>query len=136
MTVKSQVYDHPAYLAVYPISLGQLNGAAGITTKQAAFTAQIVKSVTLASTTLGTGTDTISIVKVTGLNGTNTTTSTTNYGTSGSGAYLGNFTPALASNQVTLQQGDLWWVQKGTDATATYIAQAELLLAPLANLTV
>jgi hypothetical protein len=136
MAVKSQVYDHPAYLAVYPVGLGTITGAAGITTKQAAFTSQIVKSVTIAATVLGTGTDTINVVKVTGSNGTNTTTSTTLYGTSGSGSYFGNFTPAVASNQVTLLQGDQWWVSKGTDATATYAVTAELLSLPLANLTV
>ena len=63
MTQKSLAYDDPAYLAVLPmVLLGTGTGGAGITgasgqsNKFAAFTAMLVKSLTLSATTLGTST--------------------------------------------------------------------------------
>lgn len=141
MTVKSQVYDHPAYQAILPISGPAVTGAAALGTKFTAFTNQIIKSITAAATTLGTANDIWSIVKVTGVNGTNTTTSTQVYGTFGSAAYFANMTPAgtagtATNQQVQLQQGDTWWVQKGADTAGTYSWQVELAVLPLSNLTV
>lgn len=134
MTTKDMAYDHPAYLAVLGIPTAQMNGSAGTSTKFAAFTTMQIKSVTVAATTRGTSADVINVVKVTGSGGTNTTTTTTAYGTMGSGAYYGNYGPAPAS-QVSLVQGDTWWVQKGTDATATYGGMVEAVLSPLAQVT-
>lgn len=139
MTTKNMAYDHAAYLSVQHFGLGQINGSGGASAKHCAFTAMQVKSITVGAAlgaALGTSADVINVVKITGLNGTNTTTSTTAYGTMGSGAYFGNFTPAIASNQVTLQQGDVWWVTKGTDATATYAGGGEVVILPQANVTV
>lgn len=136
MTIKSQVYDHPAYQAIYPIPSGTLTGANGLGTKYAAFTAQTIKSITVAATTLSTSADVVSLVRITGTNGTNTTTTTTAYGTVGSAAYFANLTPLLPTSQVTLQQGDQWWIQKGTDATGTFVGMVETVIQPLANVTV
>lgn len=136
MVIKNMAYDHPAYLAVIPQSAGTLTGAAGLSTKFAAFTAMQVKSITLAALVLSTGADIVSVVKVTGVAGTNTTTTTQIYGTHGSGAYLSNLTPLLPASQLSLQQGDTWWVQKGADATTTFAATVELAVLPLANVTV
>lgn len=135
MAVKNMGYDHAAYLAVLPQQCGTLTGAAGLSTKFAAFAAQTVKSITVAALVLSTGADIVSLVKVSGTNGTNTTTTTQIYGTHGSGAYFSNLTPALAASQVTLQQGDVFWVQKGADATTTFAATVELAITPLANVT-
>ena len=136
MVAKNMAYDHPAYLAVIPQTAGTITGAAGLSTKFAAFTAMQVKSITLAALVLSTGADIVSIVKVSGTLGTNTTTTTQVYGTHGSAAYLSNLTPAAPASQMTLQQGDTWWVQKGADATSTFAATVELAITPLSNVTV
>jgi hypothetical protein len=128
-------YDHPAYTAVRGYPTGQLNGSAGVSTKYAAFTTEIIKSVTLAATTINTSADVVNVLVVRTGAGTNTTTTTTAYGTMGSAAFFGNFTPAAAS-QVTVNQGDTWWVQKGTDATGTYVGSVEVVTSPLANVTI
>lgn len=135
MATKSMSYDHPAYTAVYAVPTGQMNGASGTSTKMAAWSALTVKSVTLAATTVNTSADVVNLLVVRTGAGTNTTTSTTAYGTFGSGAFSANFTPALATNQVALNQGDTWWVQKGADATGTYVGMVELVTTPLANVT-
>lgn len=132
MAQKQQAYDHPLYLAVLPVPTGQVNGAAGTSTKFAAFLDMKIKSVILRSTTAGTSADTVSIVSVTG-----TTTTTTAYGTATTtSANLGQiFTPTLPSGQVSLGVGDLWYVQKGTDATSTYVGMVECVVNPSANPT-
>lgn len=141
MTTKNQVYDHPAYQAVLPMSGPAITGAAALGTKFTAFTNQIIKSITIAATVLSTAADIWSIVKVTGVGGTNTTTTTQVYGTHGSAAYFSNQTPAgtagtATNQQVQLQQGDTWWVQKGADTAGTYSWQVELVVLPLSNFTV
>jgi hypothetical protein len=135
MTTKNMAYDHPAYQAVLAVPSGNLVGSGGTGTKMAAFTAMQVKAVQIATTVLSTSADVISVVKVTGVGGTNTTTSTTAYGTMGSGAYIGNMTPTLPANQVSLQQGDVFYAQKGTDATGTFVGMIELAILPLSNVT-
>lgn len=134
MATKSMAYDHPAYTTVRTIGTGQLNGSGGVGTKYAAFTNEIVKSVTLGATTVNTSADGVVVIAVRNGAGTNTTTNTTTYGTMGSGAFFGNFAATVA-NQVSLNQGDVWWVQKGTDATGTYVGEVELVTGPLANVT-
>lgn len=132
MTQKQLAYDDVAYLAILPVPTGQINGSAGTSTKFAAFLDMKIKSITLRSTTLGTSADVVNIVSVSG-----TTTTTTAYGTIGSGAGgTGvNLTPSAATSQVSLSQGDLWYVQKGTDATATYVGMVEAVINPSANPT-
>ena len=132
MATKNQAYDHPAYLAGLTVPTGQVNGASGVSTKFTAFTSLTVKSVTLYPTTAGTSSDNMMIMKLSG-----TTTTTTTYGTFGSGgAVFQNLTPAVATNQVSAIQGDVLWLQKGADATGTYVGALELVVAPLANITV
>ena len=132
MAQKQQAYDHPLYLAVLPVGTGVITGAAGQSTKFAAFLDMKIKSVTLRSTTAGTSADTVNIVSVSG-----TTTTTTAYGTATTtSANLGqNFTPASPTSQVSLAQGDLWYVQKGTDATVSYVGMVECVVNPSANPT-
>lgn len=133
MAQKQQAYDHPMYLAVLPVATGQINGSAGTSTKFAAFLDMKIKSITLRATTAGTSADVVNIVSVSG-----TTTTTTAYGTIGSGAATTgvNLTPSAATSQVSLSQGDLWYVQKGTDATATFVGMVEAVVNPSANPTV
>jgi hypothetical protein len=133
MAQKQQAYDHPMYLAVLPVATGQVNGNAGTSTKFAAFLDMKIKSIALRATTAGTSADVVNIVQVSG-----TTTTTTAYGTIGSGAATSgvSLTPATAASQVSVSQGDLWYVQKGTDATATYVGMVEAVINPSANPTI
>lgn len=135
MSTKSMSYDHPCYTAVGHYPTGQLNGNAGNGTKYTAYTSLIVKSVTLAATTLNTSADVVNLIVVRTGSGTNTTTNTQAYGTMGSAAYSGNFW-VTGTSQVTINQGDTWWIQKGTDTTGTYVGDVELLVAPLSNVSV
>ena len=132
MAQKQLAYDNVTYVAVKGMPTGQMNGSAGTSTKFAAFLDMKIKAVTLRATTAGTSADVVSIVKVTG-----TTTTTTAYGTIGSGgATTGtSITPSSPASQVDLSQGDLWYVQKGTDATATYVGMVEYVINPSANPT-
>jgi len=135
MATKSQAYDHPAYETPMFYTQGQLNGASAAGTKYVSFTNQIIKAITLWATTASTTNvgDVVSLVKISG-----TTTTTTAYGTFGSGVTgVLSLTPAVATNQVTTLQGDLFYVQKGADATSTYTGGAiEVVTQPLANFTV
>lgn len=130
MATKNMGYDSPVYQAVMGLPTGQMNGASGVSTKYAAFTALTIKSVTLQATTAGTASDNVMVMKVSG-----TATTTTTYGTNGSGSTGGNFTPALAANQVSCLQNDIFFVQKGAEATGTYVGMIEYVVNPLANVT-
>lgn len=127
MTTKSMGYDHPAYQAVLPIPTGQINGNGGASGKFAAFTSMLLKSVTLKATTVGTSVDTMYLYAISG-----TTTTTNTLGTIGSG---GSFVNLPLTTPQSLIQGDHFWVQKGTDATGTYVGAIESVIAPLANVT-
>lgn len=135
MAQKSQSYDHPAYevVAGQLAATTTLTGASTAGIKYVAWTNLIIKAFTGLITTAGTSNDVVSIVKVSG-----TTTTTTAYGTTGSGGTgVVSLTPALAANQVTTLQGDMYWAQKGTDATGTYTgAMLELVVQPGAPFTI
>lgn len=139
MATKNMSYDNAAYQAVMGggKATGNMSGSGGTSTKFSAFTGMIVKSVVLAATTAGTSADGVVVIKVATSQGTNTSTSTSTYGTMGSGAFSGYFAPSGSgtNTQMVLAQGDTWWVQKGTDATGTYVGDVELVLQPLANVT-
>jgi hypothetical protein len=159
MATKNMAYDHAAYLAV--VSLPALStagtgitGSATNTQKYVAFTSMLVKSITAASTTIGTSADSVLFFRITnnGTTAVNTVTATYTYGTIlASAAYFGNATlntssavgtSAATSNTLTvgaspaLLQGDQWYVQKGTDATCTNVYSVELAILPLANVSV
>lgn len=160
MATKSMSYDHPAYLAVLQqpalsVAGTGITGSATNTQKYGAFTALLVKSVTSFATVLSTSADNALLFRITN-NGTNavntvTCTYTLNTGVLGSAAYFGNATLNTASAVGTsaattqtltiggspvLQQGDQWYVQKGTDATTTVGYMVELAILPLANVSV
>lgn len=126
MTTKSQAYDHPAYQVPVVYSGSSTAGANGVTTKFAAFTAQKIKSVTLGINVASTSaTQPVMYVK----SGTSTTTSTLSAITSAAVDVKNN---AL---DVTLAQGDQFWVAHGTDATVVVAAAVESYVIPGANLT-
>ena len=131
MATMNMAYDHPAYLARHTLSGGQVNGAAGVSTKFCAWTNLLIKSATFRPTTAGTSADVVNLVNISG-----TTTTTTALGTIGSGATAFSNLPVPAANQIQLQ-GDIFYFQKGTDATGTYAGVTlEALVQPLANVTV
>lgn len=129
MSMKSMSYDHPAYTSVREqgFSIATGSGTASVP-KFAAFTAKYLKSVTLKPTTASTSNDVASLIQISG-----TTTTTTAITTFGSG--VATFTNvSLAS--VSVAQGDTYYVVKGTDATAVYVGEFEVVTQPLASVTV
>ena len=155
MTTKSMGYDHPAYLARSSfIPAAQVAGASKAFDKFVAFTQMQVLSIgvtcavagtstytawngTATVTTTGTG-DTLTAFKLSG-----TTTST--YGPYANDAAVGAFRriqisqtgvgSATADGGVALAQGDLFWVARGTDATAVQLPVIEYGIAALANVS-
>jgi hypothetical protein len=134
---KSMSYDHPAYtsVATKPIAIAAGSGAAS--SKFVAFAAKLVKSVTLKPTTAGTSGDIQSLIQISG-----TTTTTVALGTIGSGVTTATqYQPTAAQNQAgtpylaSLNQGDTYYVVKGTDATMVLAGELEEVILPGANVT-
>ena len=159
MATKSMGYDHAAYLAVMQqpalsVAGTGITGSATNTQKYVAFTSMLIKSITALATVLSTSADTALLFRITnnGTNAINTVTATYTMGTAlASAAYFGNATlvsstavstSAATSNTLVigsspaLIQGDTWYVQKGTDATATVVYAVEQAILPLANVSV
>ena len=159
MATKSMGYDHAAYLAVLQqpalsVAGTGITGNGTNTQKYVAFTSMLIKSITALSTVLGTSADTCLLFRITnnGTTAVSTVTATYTFGTVlASAAYYGNAvlntasavsTSAATSNTLTigaspaLLQGDTWYVQKGTDATATVVYAVEQAILPLANVSV
>lgn len=128
MATHNMRYDHPAYTAVLPVSLGQNTaGASAVTNGRfVAFTSTLVKSITVQVVTTGTSTTHIqrSLV-VRGGTSTDTAVLTT----------LGSSGFANVTTTLTLTQGDSLGVLTGSDATEIVAAGAELLIVPGANVT-
>lgn len=160
MATKSMSYDHAAYLAVLnrpalSIAGTGITGSATNTQKYSAFTSLLLKSITTFATVLSTSVDTpLLFLRVTnnGTTAVNTVTCTYTMATPlGSAAYFANSvlntasavsTSAATTNLLTiggspaLLQGDLWFIQKGTDATTTVGYEVEYAVLPLANVSV
>lgn len=131
MATMSMGYDNPAYIARHSLPAASMTGSGGFGTKFCAWTNMLAKSVAFRPTVAGTSNDVVSLLNVSG-----TTTTTTALGTIGSGVTAFQYLPVPGTAQLQLQ-GDLFWVQKGTDATSTYVgANLEMLVQPLANVTV
>ena len=161
MATKSMGYDHAAYLAVMrqPVTATAGTGITGSATnsmKYTAFTNLLVKSITTAlfagsATSIDTP---LLLLRVTnnGTTAVNTVTATYTFSTPlGSAAYFANSVlntaSAVGTSAATTQtltiggspliaQGDLWFIQKGTDATDTVVYDAELAILPLSNVSV
>lgn len=155
MTTKSMMYDHPAYLARFQHQpSAQVAGASKTFDKFAAFTAMTVFSIGATTVTAGTstytawnGTATVTTTgtgdTLTGFRVSGTTTST--YGPYALDAAAGSFrriqiyqtgvAAATADGGVALAQGDIFYVQRGTDATAVQIPCIEISLQPNASIS-
>jgi hypothetical protein len=132
VTTKSMGYDNPTYVAVGEDQGGAIAAGSGTSqaTKFVAFTNLILKSAVARIGVAGTSNDVMSLVQISG-----TTTTTTALGTTGSAAvgFVYNTVPSTAGNML---QGDEYYIQKGTDATLTYVAvSVERTVQPLANVT-
>lgn len=129
MATKSMAYDHPAYTGVaskdFAIAAG--SGSASVP-KFVAFTAKLIKSVTLKPTTAGTSNDIASLIQISG-----TTTTTTALATIGSG--VTTFTQVALASNTALAQGDTYYIVKGTDATLALAGELEEVVSPGANVT-
>lgn len=126
MTTKSLAYDHPAYLVPVVYSAGITAGANGVTEKFSAFTAQKIKSVTVVPNTVGTSaTQPLLYTK----SGTTTATATL--------SAIGSASIAVKNNalDITLAQGDQFWVAHGTDATQATSVAIETYVVAGGNLT-
>lgn len=155
MTQKSMAYDHPAYIAR---DVGQFDaqvaGASKSYAKFLAFTAMAVFSIATNTVTAGTSTYTgwngTATVTATGTGDTITAfkqsgTTTTTYGPYVNDAAVGGFRryqisqSGIGSNTadggITLAQGDLFWVARGTDATAVVVPCFEFGITPGANIS-
>lgn len=138
MSSKSMAYDHPAYQAVTTKPLAIAAGSGAASEKFVAFTAKLIKSVTLKPTTAGTSNDVQSLIQISG-----TTTTTTALSTIGSAATASVQTqPSAALNQAgtpylgnPLAAGDTYYVVKGTDGTLVLAGELEEVLLPGANVT-
>lgn len=131
MATKNMAYDHPAYTAVLPVSLG-LNAAGAnaiLSGRFTAFTDTLIKSVTAAVVTAGTSTS--HVVRLLIYRG-GTSTATGILGTLVSSGFFN----ALATGAFgTMTQGDSMAVLLSSDATQVVQAGAELVIAPGANVT-
>ena len=126
MTVKNKAYDHAAYQVPVVYSSGIAAGANGVSEKFAAFTAQKIKSVTVVPNVAGTSaTQPLLYTK----SGTATATATLSAITSAA------ITPKNNALNITLAQGDQFWVAHGTDATQATSVAIETYVVAGADLT-
>jgi len=126
MTVKNKAYDHAAYQVPVVYSSGTPAGANGVSQKFAAFTAQKLKSVTLGVNIASTSaTQPLLYTK----SGTATATATLSAITSAA------ITPKNNALNITLAQGDQFWVAHGTDATVALSVAVETYVVAGADLT-
>jgi hypothetical protein len=155
MTQKSMAYDHPAYTARHTGQFDtQAAGASKSYAKFLAFTAMHVFAIMTTTVTAGTSTYTAwngtATVTTTGTGDTITAyrlsgTTTTTYGPYANDAAVGGFRryqisqPGAGSNTadggIALAAGDLFWVARGTDATAVVVPAFEYAIDPGASLS-
>ncbi len=155
MTTRSMAYDHPAYTVrsgqTFPVNTA---GASAAFAKFCAFTDMKVYSIGLTCVTAGSstytgwnGTATVTTTgtgaTITGFKISGTTTST--YGPYVSDAAAGGFRrmqidhtgvgSSTADGGISLSQGDIFFMQLGTDATTVQAPVFEYGLAPGANIS-
>lgn len=137
---KNAAYDNPAYLAVYPVLLGNATGA-NSTNRFSVYTSAIIKSITISPVVAGTSTNaSFNLIRVTN---TAASTATDTTALSTTTTLLATFTnnQQLAKNIVTgtntaigtLNAGDVIWVAQSTDATIQFAATAELVYIPASS---
>lgn len=121
-------YDHPAYTVPVIYSGSTTAGAAGVSTKWAAYTNQKIKAVHVGINVASTSASQPLLYKKTG---TTTSTTTLTALTSAATAAISN---DLAT-EVDLVAGDQFWVTHGTDGTAVLGVAVETVVVPGAGIT-
>lgn len=155
MTTKNMMYDNAAYLARMQNQFDpQVAGASKTYSKFLAFTAMQVYSINVTCVTAGTSTYTAwngtATVTTTGTGDTLTGfkisgTATSTYGPYAVDAAAGGFRriqisgtgigSSTADGGVALIQGDTFYLQRGTDATAVQVPCIEYSILPLASIS-
>lgn len=155
MSTKSMAYDHPAYtVRLVHQPAAQAAGASKAFDKFCAFTAMHVFSISSTCVTAGTSTYTAwngtATVTTTGTGDTlvgykQSGTATSTYGPYAIDAAAGSFNriqisgtgagSSTADGGVALAQGDMFWVVRGTDATAVQTPVIELAIDPVSNVS-
>jgi hypothetical protein len=134
MATKQMRYDHPAYLAVHAASLGTITaGSGGVSQRWVAPFAVTLKSLQFTTITVGTGAATDAKTLFVVRRGTATTTIA--LFTTTAAIYSTNYTALLTGTNAALAQGDVAYVQKGTDATELGAAGLEYVIQPNADVT-
>jgi len=134
MTQKSQVYDHPTYVARHFSAHTSLAGSGAVGCRFTAFTNSLAYSATVVVQTAGTSatTNLAILQQVSG-------TATTALGTLTLGTAAANtvFTTTLTNvaGGITLLPGDVLRAVNGTDIVGVYSLAWEVSVAPNANVT-
>jgi hypothetical protein len=127
MATKNFAYDHPAYQVPYVFSGSTAVGANGVSTKFAAFTAMKIKGTVMAPNVASTSaSQPVMYTK----SGTATATTTLTALTSAATAAIVN-----DITDVTLAQGDQFWIAHGTDATVSLSVAIQAELIPGADIS-
>lgn len=134
-SVRSMSYDHPAYTAVQGQGTGAVTGSGGVSNKFAAFTARLLKSVVLHVTAAGSSADILNLISISGTTTTTTAVLTAGSGTPATGAVSSFAFSTANGGGLLLNQGDAYYLVKGTDATLTYSGEFEIVNQPLAPVT-
>jgi thiamine monophosphate kinase len=126
---RNMAYDHPAYLV--PMHMGGANaaGANAVSSRFAAVTDMIAKSFSATVITAGTNTNaTLALVKVLG-------TSTSTLGSVTLSTSVAGVSTNVLCTASSISEGDVVWVQGGSDATGVFAVGLELYITPGASLT-
>jgi hypothetical protein len=127
MATKNFAYDHPTYTIPYVFSGSTAVGANGVSTKFAAFTAMKIKGTVMAPNVASTSaSQPVMYTK----SGTATATTTLTALTSAATAAIVN-----DITDVTLAQGDQFWIAHGTDATVSLSVAIQAELIPGADIS-
>ena len=127
MATKGFAYDHPAYIVPQVYSGSTAVGASGVTTKFAAFTAMKLKGTVMAPNVASTSASQPLLYTK---SGTATATTTLTALTSAATAAIVN-----DITDVTLAQGDQFWVTHGADATVSLSVAIQAELVPGADIS-
>lgn len=121
----SKAYDHPAYVAPVIYSGSNTAGANSTTPKFAAYTAMKIKAINIGIAVKGTSASTPLLYKRSG-----TATTTTTYTALTSAAEVA----VRHEVDISLAQGDSFWLTGGTDATQVLGVAFECYVTPGAEL--
>lgn len=132
---KNMSYDHPAYTSVGMIGGAAAAGASSAPVRFAAFTAMLMKALTVTPIVAGTGTGncTVTVEKIAAGGTAITTLAQVVMGTTAAGVTT-NVVLSTSANS-TFAAGDVLRVQNGADATSVLAVGIEYVINPGASVT-